>query len=174
MCDPDCPVYHLPSPRHDINVIAEPADGKLPLGAQVVVEGVDLKPGDEVMVRGQRAVVNGGSRADAPLLGFEETLHVTPPRQPTSVLLIADGLIHGERAKEHGPVEETFGKIANIFEELLDSDEKAAIHHDIFPMTAVAKMLIALKLARLSYNRENRDNLIDAAGYIGLLDELLR
>jgi hypothetical protein len=75
---------------------------------------------------------------------------------------MADDLIHGERASQHGPVKETFEKIALIAK---------GMGVEISPQGA-CKVLIALKLARECYNPFNRDNLIDAAGYIGLLDEL--
>jgi hypothetical protein len=38
----------------------------------------------------------------------------------------------------------------------------------------VAKVLIALKLVRDSNSPKNRDHLLDAAGYLGLLDKVRR
>lgn len=137
------------------------------------------EPGGEI-VRVAPVCVECGKKACegcaqlAEVVKLETTAYATPPTpvpKAEPVLLVADKLIHGERAATHGPVDETFHRIATIFDAMLSEAERSRIGVET-PPTAVAKMLIALKLARESYNPGHRDNLIDAAGYIGLLDEL--
>jgi len=83
-------------------------------------------------------------------------------KSPESILLQADDLIHGDRAQQYGDVHENFGrwsdlcKAMNIFLEPKD----------------LAVVMILGKLAR-EVNKHKRDNLRDAAGYLGLADELI-
>lgn len=80
----------------------------------------------------------------------------------------ADGLIHGERATKYGPVAETFEAIANVYRAIRTDDEEKGT----FDARSVAKVLVAMKLVRNRTSPENPDHLRDAAGYLGLLDEL--
>jgi hypothetical protein len=77
-----------------------------------------------------------------------------------SVLFIANELINGERQLQYGSPVKNFEDIARIASVL--------IGREITPAECV-KVLIATKLAREG-NKHKRDNLIDACGYIDILD----
>ena len=84
------------------------------------------------------------------------------------LLLAADELINGERAKMYGDASESFAQAARAYCAISGQGE-----HD-FTAQDVAKVLICLKLVRDSYTPGNRDHLLDAAGYLGLLDKIRR
>lgn len=77
-----------------------------------------------------------------------------------SVLDEAEKIINGPRQDQYGHASESFAMIGKAWESIL--------HH---PVSAeqVALCMTALKLVRESY-RHKEDNLVDAAGYIGLLE----
>lgn len=80
----------------------------------------------------------------------------------TSILLEANGLIYGERAKAYGPVTENFGRTAERWSQIFGIK--------VTP-EQVGLAMIDLKLSR-HLNSPKRDNLVDIAGYIGCLDKL--
>lgn len=79
------------------------------------------------------------------------------------LLKISNDLIYSERAKEYGSFKDNMTKISVIFE---------ATSGIKLTEEQCAKSLIALKLAREG-TKHKRDNLIDAVGYIALLDDML-
>lgn len=79
------------------------------------------------------------------------------------ILLKAYKLINGDRQNEYGNPRNMFSKIAQFWSAYLD--------RDITPED-VAMMMTLLKIARQSYEHK-ADNLIDAAGYIGLGADLV-
>ena len=87
---------------------------------------------------------------------------VNKPFESENLLDTAKGLIYSERAKQYGSFKDNNTKIINIFRELTGinlTEEQCAY------------FLISLKLARQG-TRHKRDNLIDIAGYVGLLDDM--
>ena len=85
-----------------------------------------------------------------------------------SILQEAENLVNGDRAKAYGSATESFGRIANITNNLLTDEEKKG--HYITPIM-VCKMLVALKLSR-QVHAHKRDNLVDLAGYSKLWNDL--
>ena len=80
------------------------------------------------------------------------------------LLDVANDLIYSERAKQYGSFKDNMNKISSIFEVLTGirlSEEQCA------------KFLISLKLAREG-TKHKRDNLVDAVGYIALLDDMIK
>ena len=78
------------------------------------------------------------------------------------LLDIVKDLIYSERAKQYGSFEENMRKISAIFFELTDislTEEECGY------------FLVSLKLARQG-TKHKRDNLIDAVGYIALIDDM--
>lgn len=75
-----------------------------------------------------------------------------------NVLRKADELIHGDRNEAYGDATEQFTRVANIWSALLG--------FDVAP-EKVPLCMTALKLVRAT-SREDPDDFIDAAGYIGL------
>lgn len=86
-----------------------------------------------------------------------------------SVLAEADALINGPRAKEYGDARQSFTRIADLWTATLG-----------FKVTReqVAIMMVQLKISRMVGDIESgikfikRDSIVDAAGYIGLLEKL--
>lgn len=83
-----------------------------------------------------------------------------------SVTLEAHTLIHGDRRKQYGPVEESFQRIATLANVMLD--ERLST-----PLTPgdVAKFMICVKMAR-ERGAHGRDNCVDLCGYADLLQQL--
>lgn len=79
-----------------------------------------------------------------------------------SLLIEADELIHGDRAAQYGGVHENFGRWSSLCK---------AMNIHLEPKE-IALVMVLGKLAR-EVNKHKRDNAMDAAGYLGLYDELL-
>lgn len=79
-----------------------------------------------------------------------------------NILNDAHALINGERQAQYGRPNENFKRIAVMWSSYLNTDISAA---------DVACMMVLLKLARQAHALK-LDNLIDAAGYIGLAADL--
>ena len=79
-----------------------------------------------------------------------------------SVLEEADKIINGPRQNDYGSADVSFQMIGKAWESILHAPVSA---HQ------VALCMAALKLVRESYNHKE-DNLIDAAGYIGLAEQI--
>lgn len=81
-----------------------------------------------------------------------------------SILLDADKLINGERQKDYGEPVQSFTHISHLW--------SAYIGHNITPED-VAVMMALLKFVRLrNSGYAHRDSILDAAGYIGLLEKI--
>ena len=76
-----------------------------------------------------------------------------------SILNEADELIHGERRNQYGDPVEQFRKVAKRWSEILNTEITAY---------EVVRCMIELKLVREQY-KHSRDNLVDIAGYTGIL-----
>ena len=85
--------------------------------------------------------------------------------EAVSVLTEAEALIHGERARSYGDARDSFARIARAFNAFRPGRE------EIGPED-VALLLVAMKLVRRGYSPGNPDHLLDAAGYLGLLDDV--
>lgn len=79
-----------------------------------------------------------------------------------SVLDKADKIINGPRQEQYGKATDSFVMIGKAWE--------AILHHPVSPQQ-VALCMAALKLVRESY-RHKEDNITDAAGYLGLLEQI--
>jgi hypothetical protein len=79
-----------------------------------------------------------------------------------TILEEAQKLINGDRAKAYGDAEVQFRTVANLWGEI--------VGHRI-TAKQVPLMMIALKLVREN-NKHSRDNLVDIAGYAGLLEKI--
>jgi hypothetical protein len=82
----------------------------------------------------------------------------------SSILVEAERLIR-EREAKYGEVTESFERIAAAFNAL-------APRPFCLGAEDVALLLVCMKLVRRSYSPENRDHLLDAAGYLGLLADI--
>lgn len=90
------------------------------------------------------------------------------PVPKKSVLIEADDLIHGARRAEYGPPGVCFANIAAQWSLYLGQK-----HQILVDLTAedVCWMMSDFKKVRQIANKK-RDNTRDAAGYIGLIEEL--
>ena len=79
-----------------------------------------------------------------------------------SILLDAHALINGERQSSYGPPTPFFTRTAALW--------SAYLGHTLTGKD-VAMCMVLLKVAREA-NRHKRDNLLDAAGYIGLAADM--
>lgn len=79
---------------------------------------------------------------------------------PESVLDEAARIIAGNRENDYGPAERNLGRIADMWSAYLGTTIDAR---------DVAWMMVQLKASRDRHNRK-RDNLVDGAGYLGLLE----
>lgn len=77
----------------------------------------------------------------------------------TKILSEANDLINGQRAKDYGPPEKSFGTLAGLW--------SAYLGHSITPSDA-CNMLCLLKISRLTNGRVHRDSAVDGAGYLAL------
>lgn len=75
----------------------------------------------------------------------------------------AHKLITDNRRKEYGPVEESFQRIAMLWNAILYKKLSSVLTKE-----DVALMMIVFKASRES-NKHSRDNLTDICGYTGLL-----
>lgn len=79
------------------------------------------------------------------------------------VLQRAASLIGGERATTYGSAAESFARIAELWGTLLGAEVTA---------TMVARMMIAMKLSRLTRDDAHADSWVDIAGYAALGAEI--
>jgi hypothetical protein len=94
----------------------------------------------------------------APDESYSELIENSP------ILEKAQKLVDGRDKQEHyGPPEESMRRIAMIWSGILGVDVSAE---------RVALMMLGLKAARLSIDPKHEDSLIDAGGYIRILERL--
>lgn len=80
-----------------------------------------------------------------------------------TILQEADSIIHGARKTDYGEVTPSFKRIAQLASIFIGKDL------DKFD---ICWIMIALKISR-QMNQPKRDNLVDLAGYVGLMQQLL-
>lgn len=84
-----------------------------------------------------------------------------------TILQEADTIIHGERQSTYGHVLDEYTRFAGMVNATFAQKLSA-------PLTAEDMLLfmVLLKLNRLTHDVTHRDSQIDAAGYIGLIEEV--
>lgn len=101
-----------------------------------------------------------------------EVRFATPQPEPTATVLEeANDIIYGDREKTYGAPDVNLRRIAHLWAEYLNQkypDESTC--HRISPED-VCWMMVQLKMAR-QMNAPKRDNLVDAAGYVALIDRI--
>jgi len=88
---------------------------------------------------------------------------VTPPNR--GVAEEAHDIVHGDRRKSYGPVEESFDNIATLIRFMLPAKCPELNGKD------VAIIMLCVKLVR-ERQAHTRDNLVDLCGYADLLQQL--
>ena len=90
-----------------------------------------------------------------------------------TVLLEAHATINGERQDVYGSPEDSFALIAEYWTTYLDSKIKSNGTHDAlyFEAQDVAMMMTLFKIAREA-NQHKLDNILDAAGYLGIYADM--
>ncbi len=86
---------------------------------------------------------------------------ITGLLNPT-ILQEAQGIVYGDRQASYGKASTNFGRIARMWEEILDSK--------VTP-EQVGMCMIAVKLARQCH-KPSRDNLVDIAGYAATIEKV--
>ena len=109
----------------------------------------------------------------SPLLTEPELASLTEAEKPESILAEAERIVNGERAADYGDSTANLLRIASIAELLIDDSEWEVLCKQELTGTVIAKVMIAVKLAR-ERNKHRRDNLVDLAGYAELLDRCYR
>lgn len=138
----------------------------------------------------RRCVLNGEIRCDSEGSRcdwwrgklFREPL-TAPAASRGSILDEAKAIINGERQDQYGSPEDSFKLIASYWEVYVDSVCRAANERNAklgnastFEAPAitakdVAAMMVLSKLARQAHQHK-RDNIVDAAGYLGILGDM--
>jgi hypothetical protein len=80
----------------------------------------------------------------------------------TELLNEADRLVNGDRDNQYGDPNDDFQKTAKMWDVYLNAIRKERPHllpHD------VAVMMMLLKISRIAWSPEKRDNWVDLAGY---------
>ena len=85
-----------------------------------------------------------------------------------SVLLEADQLINGDRAEAYGDAKENLDRIADLWRSYIGNKHGAMV---LLTDEDVAWMMVLLKMAR-QMHKPSRENVVDAAGYIGLVEKV--
>lgn len=109
--------------------------------------------------------VNGDNRA--------EKSHTTTSRtnERGHILREAITVINGERLTQYGAPEDSFKIIAEYWSTYLKYSDKLKGGTKITPRN-VAQMMVHYKEAR-EINQHKEDNLIDAAGYLGIMGDMI-
>lgn len=79
------------------------------------------------------------------------------------VLEAAKAAITGQRAQDHGEIENSFEVIAEFWSDYLNTEISAK---------DVAIMMALLKIARIKTGHDERDSFVDACGYMACAGEL--
>jgi hypothetical protein len=94
-------------------------------------------------------------------------------KKEDSVSAEALDLVYHNRDQQYGDVHDNFSKIGRIAQELLNVDEWILLQSKKISPSIIAKICMALKLARES-NRSKRDNRVDLIGYTECYDQVLQ
>ncbi len=94
---------------------------------------------------------------------------VDPSPIHESILQEADSLIHGARRSTYGHPREDYSKVAGMFNALFSGRLKPG---GLFKPEDIPKIVILMKLSREEHYHK-RDNLVDGAGYFGLIQMII-
>lgn len=103
------------------------------------------------------------ARADE---GVDVQVRYVPTPEVTKreeILRTANNLIHGDRQQDYGQPIDSFNRVAQAFNVVLEG-----AGHPPIDATTAAKLMIALKLSRLAGGDNKDDTWIDLAGYAAL------
>lgn len=91
----------------------------------------------------------------------------TPANRRSEFLAKVDSIVTSDRSIIHGPPEDSFNTIANLWNAYLNARPRNDENHNQ-PLTIfdVALMMDLLKTARLATNPTNLDSWLDKAGYV--------
>jgi hypothetical protein len=78
-------------------------------------------------------------------------------------------LVGGDRAKQHGDARRLHEQVARLWREYLDDGGPVRVDIDAADVLA---MLALLKLARTQHGEFNRDDWVDALGYVALAGQV--
>lgn len=109
-----------------------------------------------------------------------QELNIPEPRG--SVLREAEKVINGERQDVYGSPEDSFKLISEYWNTyLIEVQKKVLTKHgfnpsdyklvDLLDKSDVAMMMVLFKIAREA-NQHKRDNVVDAAGYLGIYGDM--
>jgi len=104
---------------------------------------------------------------------WENAVAPTAPIPTGSILDEAQGIIWGDREKTYGEPDVNLKRIATLWNAFLVSRYKHGYTGEPYEITSedVCWMMVLLKASR-QMNAPKRDNLVDAAGYIGLIERI--
>lgn len=88
---------------------------------------------------------------------------------PKSILNEAQSIIYGDREKTYGAPDKNLKAIAGYWANHLHT--RFGVYHDVTPED-VCIMMTLLKAARLGNDVTHRDSLVDAVGYLALLERI--
>lgn len=84
-----------------------------------------------------------------------------------NILKEAEGIIYGDREKTYGKPSKNLTCIAQLWTAYLENRKH---YDDALTATDVAAMMALLKVARLANAPTHRDSLVDACGYLALIE----
>ncbi len=87
------------------------------------------------------------------------------------ILHAAEACITQDRAAIYGPPEDSFHRIADLWNAFLHARGKLAVMQELSPWD-VAMMMALMKIARASGNPGHQDSYVDGAGYLALAGEM--
>jgi hypothetical protein len=120
---------------------------------------VEVAPLDAVLV--EDLEVSPPAKSKAVVAKRAYSRKVKP--KPLSVLQEAQKIIHGQRQEDYGDPVVSLNHIARLWTEVLNVEITAQ---------EVALCMLQLKVARYTNGGQQRDSVMDMAGYIGLLELL--
>ncbi len=97
---------------------------------------------------------------------------MTIPEPPDNILEEADKIIYGDREQTYGSPDTNLRRIAALWTAYIAAKQPHALTPVVFSPEDVCWMMVQLKMAR-QMNAPKRDNLVDAAGYVALIDRIL-
>jgi hypothetical protein len=107
--------------------------------------------------------------ADAPKKEADALDHWDNAVTPKSILDEAQGIIWGDREKTYGEPDVNLNRIAVLWNAHLTAKSMGGLY--VITPEDVCWMMVLLKASR-QMNAPKRDNLVDAAGYIGLIERI--
>ena len=116
-----------------------------------------------------RKAMKGSVSIDA----LDHWVNAVAPIPTGSILDEAQGIIWGDREKTYGEPDVNLKRIATLWNAFLVSRYKHGYTGEPYEITSedVCWMMVLLKASR-QMNTPKRDNLVDAAGYIGLIERI--